>query len=102
MVLLIYKTGVLENGDEVVKVTVDVGDGDYGFRRLRWGLGWSRPRQPRRQQNQENGKTSAVGRNMDQRADHFPASYSQAPPDLSEIIEFRRMANFGCILGSQS
>jgi len=76
MVLLIYKTGVLKNGDEVVKVTMDVGDGNDGFRRLRRGLGSLCPRQPRGQQNQKNGKTSAVRRNTDRRADHFTASYS--------------------------
>jgi len=34
MVLLVYQAGPLENGDEVIKVTVDVADGDYGF----WGV----------------------------------------------------------------
>jgi tetrahydromethanopterin S-methyltransferase subunit A len=44
MVLLVYKTGALENGDEVVKVTVDIPNGDHGFRRLRWSLRWPQPR----------------------------------------------------------
>jgi hypothetical protein len=43
MVLLVYKTGALENGDEVVKGIVDIGDGDYRFPRFRWSLCWSRP-----------------------------------------------------------
>jgi hypothetical protein len=44
MVLLVYKTGALENGDEVVKVTVDIPNGDHGFRRLRWSLRWPQAR----------------------------------------------------------
>jgi len=28
MVLLVYESGAPENGDEVVKVIVDIGDGD--------------------------------------------------------------------------
>jgi hypothetical protein len=44
MVLLVYETGAPQNGDEVVKVIVDIADGDYGFRRFRWSLCGSRPR----------------------------------------------------------
>src|SRR5260370_26032141 len=78
MVLLVYKTGAPENGDEVVKGIVDITDGHYGFPRFRRSLCWSRPRQHRRHQDQENGDTSALRRNTDRRADHFPASYRQA------------------------
>jgi hypothetical protein len=31
VVLLVRKTGTPENGDKVVKVTVDIADGDYRF-----------------------------------------------------------------------
>src|SRR5271167_1693711 len=102
MVLLVDQTGALENGDEVVKVTVDIGNGNHGFGWLRRSLRWSRPRQSGRHQEQEDGNTSAVGRYTDRRADHFPASYRQALPDLSENIEFRRNAALACILGCQS
>jgi len=34
MVLVVYKTGAPENCDKVVKVTMDVGYRDYGFRRF--------------------------------------------------------------------
>src|SRR6267378_1443943 len=44
MVLFVYKPCAPENGDEVVKVIVDIGDGDYRFTRLRWSLCRSRPR----------------------------------------------------------
>jgi hypothetical protein len=44
MILLVCKTGAPENGDEVVKVTVDIGDGDQRLPRPRWSLWWSRPR----------------------------------------------------------
>src|ERR1700683_2189643 len=44
MVLLVYETGTPENGDEVVKVAVDIPNGDHGFARLRWSLRWSQPR----------------------------------------------------------
>src|SRR5215467_5956945 len=40
VVLLVYKTGAPENGDEVVKVIVDIGDDDYGFWRFGWSLCW--------------------------------------------------------------
>jgi hypothetical protein len=72
MVLLVGKTGAPENGDEVVKVAVDISDGDYGFRRFRWSLCWSRPRQDQKDRN-----TSAVEKNIHCRADHFLASYRQ-------------------------
>src|SRR6266850_436889 len=78
MVLLVGKTGTPENAHEVVKVIVDIGDGDYGFRRFRWSLCWLRPRQHHRHQDQEDGNTSAVGSITDRRADYFPAFYSQA------------------------
>jgi len=34
MVLVVYKAAASENGDKVVKVTMDVGYRDYGFRRF--------------------------------------------------------------------
>src|SRR6267143_667246 len=74
LALLVYKTDVLENGDEVVKVIVDIADGDYGFRRPHWSLCWSRPSYHRRYQHHENRDTSAASRYTDRRADHFPPS----------------------------
>src|SRR6266851_1565269 len=44
MVLLVYKTGAQQNGNEVVKGIVYIGDGHYGFRRFRWRLCSSRRR----------------------------------------------------------
>jgi hypothetical protein len=41
MVLLVHQTSLLKNGDEVVKVTVDIPDRDNSFRRLLWSLRWS-------------------------------------------------------------
>src|SRR5260370_17140367 len=43
MVLLVCKTGALENGDEVIKVVMDIGDGADGFGWFPWSLCWSRP-----------------------------------------------------------
>jgi hypothetical protein len=72
MVLLIYKTGVAENGDEVVKVIVDIADGDYDFWLIARSVRWSRPSWQRPQSNQKE-HTCALGRGTDRRADHFPA-----------------------------
>jgi hypothetical protein len=44
MVLLVYKTGAQQNGNEVVKGIVYIGDGDYRFPRFGWSLCWPRPR----------------------------------------------------------
>src|SRR4029077_15755198 len=44
MVLLVYKTGAQQNGNEVVKGIVYIGDGDHGFPRFSWSLCWPRPR----------------------------------------------------------
>ena len=46
VVLLVDQTGALENGDKVVKVTMNIADGDYGFRRLGEVLLWSGPASP--------------------------------------------------------
>jgi hypothetical protein len=50
MVLLVYKTSALKKRDEVVKVTVNIPDGDHGFRRHRWNLRLASPRESRRHQ----------------------------------------------------
>jgi len=86
MVLLVYKTGAPQNGDEVVKGIVDIADGDYRFRRFRCSLCGSRPRLHPRYQHEEDGNTSASGKNTDQRADHFlpPVGKQQ---NFSENIE---------------
>ncbi len=50
MVLRICKSRPVENRDEIVEVTVDVADGDYRFRGLRFIFYGFRPRNHRRKQ----------------------------------------------------
>jgi hypothetical protein len=70
--LRVDEPGALENGDKVIKVAVNVTDGDYGLPLIRWGFGRFRPCQDDQHQEQEGGNTSALaGRNTDRRADHF-------------------------------
>jgi hypothetical protein len=45
MVLLVYQAGALENRDEVVKITVDIADCDYGLPGFRRDFRRFRPRQ---------------------------------------------------------
>ena len=94
MVLLVYKAGALENGDKVVKVTMDIGDDDFGFRRLRWrlrssGRGDANPAntKARRMEIQARwGEALTGGRTI------FLPLYNQAVPKLSENIEFSTIA----------
>jgi hypothetical protein len=53
MMLRIDQTGSLENRDKVIEVTVNVANGDYGFRLLCRCFGWLRPSDSDRQQEQE-------------------------------------------------
>src|SRR5712671_4332922 len=74
MVLLIYKTGAPENGDEIVKIIVYIGNRDYGFAWFRRSLCWSRPCCYCRQDEQEEKHTSAASGDTDGKAEHFAAS----------------------------
>jgi hypothetical protein len=70
--LRVDEPGPLENDDEVIKVAMNVADGDYGLPLIRWGFGRPCPSQAYQYQEQEAGNTSAVvGRNTDRRSDHF-------------------------------
>src|ERR1700688_521935 len=61
VVLLVRKTGALENGDKAVKVVMNIADSNYGFRWIRWSTFRSRPRYHRQQQDHDeiNTKVSA-------------------------------------------
>jgi hypothetical protein len=48
--LRVDEPGPLKNGHEVVKVTVNVADGDYAFRFIRRSFGRSRPCKANRHQ----------------------------------------------------
>src|SRR6185369_12476669 len=89
VVLLVYETDMLQDGDEVIKITVNISDGDQGLRRLYRSFLRFRPRQPDRQKYHEKRNASAAEINPE-RADHLSASYSRALPDSNETIEFRR------------
>src|SRR6185369_17514652 len=89
VVLLVYETDMLQDGDEVIKITVNISDGDQGLRRLYRSFLRFRPRQPDRQKYHEERNASAAEINPE-RADHLSASYSRALPDSNETIEFRR------------
>jgi hypothetical protein len=70
--LRIDESDPLENDDKVIKVAMNVADGDYGLPLIRWGFGRPGPSHAYQYQEQEGGKTSAVaGRNTDRRSDHL-------------------------------
>jgi hypothetical protein len=70
--LRIDESDPLENDGKVIKVAMNVADGDYGLPLIRWGLGRPSPGQAYQYDEQEGGNTiAAVGRNTDRRSDHF-------------------------------
>jgi hypothetical protein len=72
--LRVDETGPLENDDKVIKVAMNVADGNNGLPLIRWGFGGPCPSRAYQKQEQEGGNTSAlVGRNTNRRSDHLPS-----------------------------
>jgi hypothetical protein len=78
------ESGPLKNAHEVIKIAMNVTDGDYVFRFIRRGFGRSRPCQANQHQEQEGGDTSTVTVSRERRAEHFPASCSRGLRILQE------------------
>jgi hypothetical protein len=71
--LSVDQPDVLEKGNEVIKVAMNVPYGDHGFRLVGGCFGFSRPCLARQRQEDENENTSAVCGRTDRRTEHFPA-----------------------------
>jgi hypothetical protein len=95
--LRVDEPGPLENDDKVIKVAMNVADGDYGLPLIRRGFGRPCPSHAYQYQEQEGGNTSAVvAGNSDRWADHFPASCSRALPNLRAKTKFLRASLMEC------
>src|SRR6266481_5773441 len=85
VMLRVDEPSPLENDDKIIKVAMNVADGDYGLPLIRRGFGRSRPCQANQHQEQEGGNTrTVVVRNRERRAEHLPASCSRGLRILQE------------------
>ncbi len=85
VMLDVDESGPLKNAHKVIKIAMNIADGDYVFRFIRRGFGRSRPCQAYQHQEQEGGDTStAMVRSREGRAEHFPASSSRGLRILQE------------------
>jgi hypothetical protein len=83
--LRVDEPGPLENDDKVIKVAMNVADGDYGFPLIRWGFGKPCPSHAYKYQEQEGENTSTVMvRSRERRAEHCPVSCSRGLRILQE------------------
>ena len=96
MMLGINQPGPLEDGGKVVKIAVDISDGNHCLG-LRFGS-FCRPR-PRpahyhqeQKEEEEDGNTTTVGVQTDWTERDFLAFYSQASPDLHNDAGFPRIS----------
>jgi hypothetical protein len=85
VMLRVDEPSPLETDDEIIKIAMNVADGDYRLLLIRGGFARSRPCQANQHQQQEDGNTgTVVVRSRERRGEHLPASCSRGLRILQE------------------
>src|SRR5580693_9909480 len=88
MVFLIRQVGTLEDRNEIVKVTMNVGNRHNSIRSVRWKLCWLSPHQSHSHQDRQQRSTHVAGKRIGHESNDLPSSScSQSPLGFREIVE---------------